>query len=204
LTETKRPRREAILDAATELFAERGFEGTSLRDVAERVGVRKASLFHHFASKEALYEAAIDRLVADLQEPLAVIYSSGGTYVELLETLTSTLVGALGTRPHAARLLVREAMDWAPIARAKLLDRVLMVLEAGAAWVGAGQADGVFNEGDPKHIVLTALGLHFVPFALARLTERYVGVDPFDPGFVEKRRVELVRQTRDLQVRKPS
>lgn len=202
MTETKRPRREAILDAATELFAERGFEGASLRDVAERVGVRKASLFHHFASKEALYEAAMDRLVADLQTPLSAIYASGGTYVERLETLTATLVDAIGTRPHAARLLVREAMDFAPIARVKLLDRVLLVLEAGAAWVAAGQAEGVFVEGDPKHIVLTALGLHFVPFALARLTERYVGVDPFDPAFVAQRRVELVRQTRNLHVKR--
>ena len=56
-----RPRREEILDQATQLFAERGYEGTSMADFAERVALRKASLFHHFASKEALYVEVLAR-----------------------------------------------------------------------------------------------------------------------------------------------
>ena len=46
-----RPRREEILDQATQLFAERGYEGTSMADLAERVALRKASLFHHFGEQ---------------------------------------------------------------------------------------------------------------------------------------------------------
>src|SRR5215831_12665716 len=68
-TQTK-PRKEEILDAATRLFAERGYEGASMNDVAERVGMRKASLFYHFATKDALYEAVLDRLVEGLRVEL--------------------------------------------------------------------------------------------------------------------------------------
>lgn len=51
--------RQAILDAALDLFAERGFFGTSLRDIARTVGVRESALYNYFPSKDALFEALI-------------------------------------------------------------------------------------------------------------------------------------------------
>ncbi len=200
--EIARPRKEEILDVATDLFAERGYEGASMNDVAERVGMRKASLFYHFATKDALYEAVLDRLVASLQAPLEVIYRSSGTFPERLDAVTETLVTALGERPHAARLLVREVMDWGPLARGKWSERLMLVLEGGAAWVKAGQDQGVFVDGDPKHIVLTAVGVHFLPFLVGQLVEKYTGKGAFDPTFVEARRRELKAQMRRLHLRK--
>ena len=57
-------------------------------------------------------------------------------------------------------------------------------------------------EGDPKHLVLTALGAHFLPFALGQLVQRYVGIEPFDPRFVADRRLALRAQVRDMIVRR--
>ena len=51
--------RQAILDAALDLFADKGYFGTSLRDVAAAVGVRESALYNYFASKETLFEALI-------------------------------------------------------------------------------------------------------------------------------------------------
>jgi TetR/AcrR family transcriptional regulator len=200
--EAPRARKEEILEVATRLFAERGYEGASMNDVAELVGMRKASLFYHFVTKDALYEAVVDRLIASLNEPLQAIYAGGGTFAERLDALTRTLVDTLGARPYAARLLLRETMDWGPVMRSKLADRILMVLEAGAAWVKAGQSEGVFSQGDPKHVVITAIGMHVLPFAIGQLIERYTGASPFDPAFIEKRRHEALRQARDLHLRK--
>ena len=199
-TETQKPRKEEILEVATRLFAERGYEGTSMNDVAERVGMRKASLFYHFATKDSLYEAVLDRLIASFQEPLSAIYQSCGTYTERLGVLTDTMVTALGARPYAARLLLREAMDWGPVIRGKLLERIVLVLEAGAMWVRAGQQEGEFAEGDAKHLVLSALGMHFMPFAVAQLVERFTGTDAFSPEFVAARSVEVRRQARAMHV----
>jgi TetR/AcrR family transcriptional regulator len=198
---TSTPRREEILDRATRLFAERGYEGVSIHDVAERVGIGKASLFHHFENKDALYEAVLDRLVTDLKEPLEEIYASSGTFAERLDALTSTLTRAFGERPYAARLLLRETMDWGPVMRDKLGERILLVLEAGAAWVAAGQQEGVFVEGDARHLVLTALGMHVLPFALAKLVERYTGSAPFAEAFIAARSKELRRHARGLHLK---
>ena len=200
--ESPRPRKEEILDIATSLFAERGYEGTSMNDVAERVGMRKASLFYHFTTKDALYEAVLDRLVSRVAVPLGAAYSSDGTFAERLDAAADALTTVLGERPFAARLLLREAMDWGPVMRGKLLERVLFVLEGGAAFVKAGQEAGAFMDGDPKHLVLTALGAHFLPFALGQLVQRYVGIEPFDPRFVADRRLALRAQVRDMIVRR--
>jgi len=200
--EQAKPRKEEILDVATRLFAERGYEGTSMNDVAEQVGMRKASLFYHFATKDALYEAVLDRLVASLQVALEAIYVSSGTFPDRLDAVTETVVTVLASHPYAARLLLREAMDWGPVIRGKLLDRILLVLEAGAAWLRAGQEQGAFVEGDPKQLVLSSIGLHFLPFALGKLVERYMGADVFDEAFVAARMKALKTQARDMHLRK--
>jgi AcrR family transcriptional regulator len=69
--------RQRILDAATELFVDRGYEATSLREIAERVGVTKAALYYHFTSKEELLRALLEpleefqqRLLESMEAPL--------------------------------------------------------------------------------------------------------------------------------------
>ncbi len=196
-----KPRVEEILDTATRLFAENGFAGTSIQDLADAVGIHKASLFHYFSSKDVLYEAVLDRLVGSLREPLARIYESGGSYAERLDAVTETLVIVFGSHPYAARLLLREVMDRGPIMRGKRLEAILDVLEAGAAWVRAGQKTGAFAEDDPKQIILTALGVHLIPFALAELVERYMGRNAFDPSFVAARLRSARRQMRAMHLK---
>jgi len=63
-----RQTRVRLLDAAEQLFARRGYQGTSLRDVAKRVGVRPFTLQHHFGSKAGLYEAVVCRWDPELME----------------------------------------------------------------------------------------------------------------------------------------
>jgi AcrR family transcriptional regulator len=67
--------RGSVLDAACVLFAERGYHGTSMKDIAEKLGVRAPSLYNHVVSKQdmlfAIMDTAMDRAIAALEETLA-------------------------------------------------------------------------------------------------------------------------------------
>lgn len=199
-----KPRREEILEHATRLFAERGYEGTSMGDLAERVGVRKASLFYHFASKEALYAAVLDALISAVASAMGLAAGTEGSFMERLDTLSDAITTVLGEQPFAARLILREAMDWGPVIRDTLADSILGVLSIAEQFLIAGQGAGVFAVRDPKQTLVTLIGVHFMPFGIGGIVERFTGTDPFDAAFIAARRIAVRSQVRALILATPA
>jgi len=73
VAEVGRSTRERILDAATDLFIEEGYDKASLREIAERVGFTKAALYYHFRSKEDILSALHQRLHSLIDEPILLL-----------------------------------------------------------------------------------------------------------------------------------
>ena len=63
-------RKAALVEAATACFADRGYAGTTLRHVAELVGIRIPSLYNHFPNKESLYQAVLERGISPILQLL--------------------------------------------------------------------------------------------------------------------------------------
>lgn len=203
-TKRKKLRKEEIVAEATRLFAERGYEGASMGDLAERVGLRKASLFHHFASKDVLYATVLGQLVDGVQRAVLTAATSEGSFAERLDALSDALTTTLGASPYAARLLVREVMDWGPVIRGGLGRTIQDVLVGSLEFAKAGQREGIFNpELDPTQAIVSIIGVHFMPFAIGDLIEKFTGTSPFQAAFVEQRKNAVREQIRIMILARP-
>lgn len=114
---TAEDRRQAIVRAATAVFVEKGFRGTTTRQLAEAAGVSEALLFKHFPSKEALYAAILttcfDKESARIGRQLRLVKPSTEALVLLVEDLVSHILGGDADERKLAffRLVVRSLLD---------------------------------------------------------------------------------------------
>jgi TetR/AcrR family transcriptional regulator len=100
---------QRILDAAESIFAEKGYAGATLRDVATAVGIRTPSLYNHFPSKESLYAAVLERGLSPVLELLAEFanpQAATGEPRELIERVMKFLVDS----PNLPRLILHETL----------------------------------------------------------------------------------------------
>src|SRR6185295_9686526 len=79
------PMRQRILDLAEELLLSRGYEGFSYQDIADAIGIRKASIHHHFASKEDLGSAIVERSRIRLAEARGPVVEDAARIRKLLD-----------------------------------------------------------------------------------------------------------------------
>ncbi len=104
------PTREAILDAAEVLFAERGVDGVAVRDLARELELTPSSLYNHFPSKQALYEAVLERGLA----PFAALFADpdpGPITPDAVRRTVAVIVDHLAAHPHLARLIQRALIE---------------------------------------------------------------------------------------------
>lgn len=102
--------KERILRSAAALFAKRGFHGTSTRDVAEAVGIRQPSLFHHFPSKHAMLAELLDRDLGQSLERIRRYRAAGGGAATCLYGYLIEDAEALIRLPFDARGLYNDAV----------------------------------------------------------------------------------------------
>jgi AcrR family transcriptional regulator len=120
--------RQAILDAALDLFAEKGYFGTSLRDVATRVGVRESALYNYFPGKDALFEALLEAhrdSKAGLFAPLfeAPIGSARALLLQLAYGMLDSFVDP--REEKLFRILMSDGFRLAKVGRINLHDRMV-------------------------------------------------------------------------------
>jgi AcrR family transcriptional regulator len=105
---TGKERRQQLLEIGRRLFAERGFEGTSIEEIAAQAGVSKPVVYEHFGGKEGLYAVVVDREVERLLTMVTTLL--GGTHSELkFEAAAVGLLRYIDENTDGFRILVRDS-----------------------------------------------------------------------------------------------
>ncbi|RRO15778.1 TetR/AcrR family transcriptional regulator [Saccharopolyspora rhizosphaerae] len=105
---TGKERRQQLLDVARALFAEKGFDGTSIEEIAHRAGVSKPVVYEHFGGKEGVYAVVVDREMRDLLDLIVSALDAGHPKV-LLEQAAHALVDYIDENTDGFRVLVRDS-----------------------------------------------------------------------------------------------
>jgi AcrR family transcriptional regulator len=146
-------RRESILDAATEVFAEAGYRAGKVSEVAARVGVTEPVIFQNFGSKAALYAAVLDRVAGQVQAELQAVAGQHGSAPDLLAHVLSPhlSVQPQGSGSHRGALFADAATLAADPALGEPARQVACILAGHLADVlRQGQSDGTIRaDADP-------------------------------------------------------
>lgn len=139
--------RESILDAATQLFARQGLEGTSIKTIGAEAGVNPALLYYYFADKTALYHAVIERMTGQFPAQLILTATHAESPASGLAAIVKRQAEVFLAQPLLPRLLARELADHdASHATPIIRETVRRLIGAITGLIRAGQAAGEFRK----------------------------------------------------------
>jgi AcrR family transcriptional regulator len=149
-----------ILERAAELFAERGFAGTTVQDIADALGMSRPALYYYVKSKEVILQQLVENLSINDAKVLEKIASRrSGEPVEKLREMALQLATNAGSNPHQTQILAQSKhhlpegiAELNNDAERSIAKRIMAVLEAGTA-------KGQFRDVDPHTASLAIIGM---------------------------------------------
>lgn len=156
-------RRKQIVRVAIELFSQRGFSGTTTKEIARAAGVSEAIIFRHFANKEELYSAILDTKACsrqfqhpfeELDEKTQAKDDFGVFYTMALNALNHQSEDS-----DFLRLMLHSALEEHDLARMFFETFIEDVYSYLGAYIGKRQADGAFRQVEPRIVVRAFIGM---------------------------------------------
>lgn len=107
-------RRDTILKAAQRLFAEKGYHGVSIDEIAREVDVSPAILYRHFKSKQILYTAVLQEMSAQRESYVQTVINSGTSFEDVLTGMTQVYIKSIEENPDLLRIELQSLLDRNP------------------------------------------------------------------------------------------
>lgn len=185
------PTRAAILTEARRCFADHGYDGTSLNDIAAGVGIRRASLLHHFPSKQAIYQKVFERALNDWAERMEKairgsddLGEEGWTYVD---NVLNEAVRWFADNLEFVRLVRHESLAPHSALGFDLGEALRPWFERAVAYFRREMEAGRFRRHDAEQLIITGYGAILAYFSDAYFLDGLLGHDPMASEALEAR-----------------
>jgi AcrR family transcriptional regulator len=180
--------RQAILIEARRLFADDGYDATSLNDIAAGVGIKRASVLHHFPSKEAIRQQVLDTSLSEwiervMRESDKPREDHGWPYVD---DILTTAFRFFMENPELVAIVRREALNRRSQLAIDLAAAMRPMFQRAAAYFEREMDRGTYRRFDAEQLLLTAYAL-LSYFSDLPFIEGLLDRDPLDPRLLEER-----------------
>jgi len=181
----ERATRERLLEAARELFAHHGYDGTSVRAITAAAEANLGAITYHFGSKEELYFAVLDSAWEPTLDNIEGETTAFEAPVDRLEAAVRALFANIGRHPEIAPIMLREISRPGALARPiqKSVRRLFAFL---SSLIEAGQADGTVVSGDAHLLTLSVMAQPFHIMALRHRMGSVIGVQVTEGAVFER------------------
>lgn len=176
--------RQQIMDAAVDLFARQGYAVTSVRKIADQVGVNSAMVHYYFGSKEALLHAALEQSLEPLAESVAAMKQSKEAP---LQDIVSLILRAFSAKPGLPVLMTREALLPGGVMQQHFLDTFASRLGGALPQLllEEQRKGRMRTDLDPGLVAQMLLGMCAFPFISQSIAEPVLGISYDEKGIRE-------------------
>lgn len=182
-----------ILDAATAVFAEAGFAGARVDEIARRAGINKAMIYYHIGDKKALYASVLHRVFRKTTVTISDDIRDDRSPEEKLSTYISNMTSSIENNPHIPPIMLRELASNGKSFPASVAEDFSNLLSTLQGILREGVDKGVFIEVPPLILHLMIVGTFILSRRVDALTEQ-IGVKDALPAVILGKDSETVSE----------
>lgn len=191
--------RRALLDAAEAVFAEKGYQAATMREIGERAGLSRGAPGYFFGSKAQLYRAVLERSFGRVGEILVNsrdrVHDAGGDPAAVFAAGMDAYLDFLIANPNFVRLLGWEALSGGAMLRE--VPEHQASIQLAVELIAAELRRGEFRDVDPAYLLLSIMSLGWFPLTHASTLLPVLGIDVRDPAFQTSYRAHVFRLVLD-------
>ena len=185
---------ENILITAERVFVHHGYDGTTMKMIADEADINKALLHYYFRNKEKLFEAIFELTLAKIFTPLIGLLSSENSFPRFIELFVSGYIESIKLRPFLPLFILHE-LQRSPERLLKLMSGSGIDLGVIIGRIEKEQAAGNIKPTDPRQLMVNLLSLCVFPFAARPLLQGVIFENnqvEYD-RFLDDRKTEVTR-----------